>query len=258
MPKIKDLPTQASRYWKGLSFAWKATAQKHALYKYLHGMQTDIVDCLRRSNKVGHVVELACGTGVLAARILNNCQPKSYTGIDINPISFKEASKLLSHNPKVTLIEGDIYDNAVRTLIPKADKVICFDALMHFSDLAEVFSYIHDEVLVSGGKFLGNIINSAQEKEMYLAQADFGIDRPDYKRTGEKVVERRQALEQFRSGQIPEAAVCDMIQQGMLRANSLTRAELEQKLLVAGFQVELIREGCHLFFIASKTSESKG
>jgi SAM-dependent methyltransferase len=251
MKRIKDLPIQVAQYWRGLPFAWKTTLRLHPLFNYLNRNRSIIIDHLRRSSNVGHVVEIACGTGEFARKILDNCNPDRYTAIDINPISIQEARNILSLDPRVTLIEGNIYDDPVRKLIPKADNVICFNALMHFPDLDEIFRYIHEEVLVTGGKFIGDIVNSAREKEMVLIESR-GVDRPNYIRTGGRYLERRRALKQFKSGEISGSAIPKMIKEGLLRTYSLTRTELEKRLSAAGFQVDLIHEGYDLLFFASK------
>ncbi|MFA4966979.1 MAG: class I SAM-dependent methyltransferase [Candidatus Margulisiibacteriota bacterium] len=251
--KIKlDLPLQVRSYWRSLPFAWVATPNQHALYSYLQFMQTQVIDFLRARGNGIRILEIACGTGRLAKRIMDECNPASLFAIDINPKSIIEAKKALSVDQKVTLVEGDIYNSEIRAKIPVADAVICFDALMHFPDLDELFKYVHDDVLADSGIFIGNMIHSAREEEMYKVLATCGEDKPGWARIALNYKERSQAMKRFRTEGIPDDEIEPLMQQGMLRVNSLSRIELERRLAEVGFKTELIDENYHLFFIARK------
>jgi demethylmenaquinone methyltransferase/2-methoxy-6-polyprenyl-1,4-benzoquinol methylase len=91
----------------------------------------EIIDTILKNAEVRdgqHVLDVACGTGVLFDYYLDR-NVASITGIDISPEMAKIAQSKYADNPKVTVICGDV-EEAIFS--QKFDRIVVYNAFPHF------------------------------------------------------------------------------------------------------------------------------
>lgn len=97
-----------------------------------------LVECVWKITKPVHMLDLACGYGYLAEKLLPHMpEGSAYTGVDISEDFLKEGRRLFQGNPQVEFIQGDVlslelpkkYDMVISQLLlsylPDAGEAIC-------------------------------------------------------------------------------------------------------------------------------------
>jgi ubiquinone/menaquinone biosynthesis C-methylase UbiE len=113
--------------------------------------QDEVVAQLR-SARLRRVLDVGCGTGILAARLCEDLQPDLVTGCDFSAGMLEQAA---TRSQAATWIQGD----AVHLPVPDGtvDAVVSTHAF-HFFPQAEALAEFH-RVLVPGGRLVVGLVN---------------------------------------------------------------------------------------------------
>ncbi|KPI02732.1 hypothetical protein OK074_5212 [Actinobacteria bacterium OK074] len=103
------------------------------------------------------VLDLACGTGTVTARLLDRFPGATSTGVDLDPALLTIARGTFAGDDRVTFVEADLTDPAWRSLLPYDgyDVVLTATALhwLHSEPLAALYGQIA-ELVRYGGVFM--------------------------------------------------------------------------------------------------------
>ena len=143
-----EIATQEFPAYEGLAPIWDLYARQHQP-DYAAFLDTLAI---LRNDPIRSVLDLACGTGMLAARLA--VDGRQVVGVDVSPAMLAMAKVRCARHPEVQLVEGDFRN--VR-LGRQFDAVVCgSNSLNYLSDpgeLAQVFRVVEDHVR-PGGVFL--------------------------------------------------------------------------------------------------------
>ncbi|MFG2310083.1 class I SAM-dependent methyltransferase [Streptomyces sp. NPDC048566] len=103
------------------------------------------------------VLDLACGTGTITARLLDRLPGATSTGVDLDPALLAIAEGTFAGDDRVTLVTADLKDPAWRTRLPydSYDAVLTATALhwLHSEPLVALYGQIA-ELVRDGGVFM--------------------------------------------------------------------------------------------------------
>ncbi|MEU3984983.1 class I SAM-dependent methyltransferase [Streptomyces sp. NPDC026672] len=103
------------------------------------------------------VLDLACGTGSITARLLRRFPDATSTGVDLDPALLAIAEGTFAGDDRVTLVAADLKDPAWRAALPydAYDAVLTATALhwLHSDPLADLYGRIA-ELVRDGGVFM--------------------------------------------------------------------------------------------------------
>ncbi|MGV9423761.1 class I SAM-dependent methyltransferase [Streptomyces sp. NPDC003656] len=103
------------------------------------------------------VLDLACGTGTITARLLDRFPGATSTGVDLDPALLAIARGTFEGDDRVTLVEADLKDPAWTAALPydSYDAVLTATALhwLHLDDLTDLYGRLA-KLTRDGGVFM--------------------------------------------------------------------------------------------------------
>ncbi len=147
---------QLSVNWNNWLDQWDKQQERYRPHRE-EGLQTivNIVESVV-TNGQGRVLDLACGCGSISKRLLAQLPHLDIIAVDRDPVLLRIARGLFDGNPRVTVVEADLYKTDWAKALAKSqfDAVVTATAL-HWLPATDVQRIYHDlsTMLRSGGIF---------------------------------------------------------------------------------------------------------
>ncbi|ALG10928.1 class I SAM-dependent methyltransferase [Kibdelosporangium phytohabitans] len=149
---LRNVAPDGREYWAA-RFWDRASAEEHPVLRKSFLDQKDAIAGYLSKYAAGITtsLEVACGTGEFTKLTADLTGVKEMTAIDISSQGLARTQQRVDHD-NLKLVHGDFWkENG----LPKADLVMCVDAIHHLGDIKEVLTRLRSFVK-PGGLFIGN------------------------------------------------------------------------------------------------------
>ncbi len=150
---IGNTPPNGKSYWAA-RFWDRDSAERHPVLAPAFLRQKETIARYLRTYGDGAEtsIEFACGTGEFTRLTAEGTAVRDMTAVDISAHGLDLARQRVRHD-NVRFIQGDFWADHG---LPRADLIVCVDAIHHLGDVRTVLQRLHSFVK-PGGIFIGNV-----------------------------------------------------------------------------------------------------
>ncbi|HTE27808.1 class I SAM-dependent methyltransferase [Flavitalea sp.] len=129
-----------------------------------------LLNYVAKKNRPLKILEIGCGNGWLSNRLAG--VPKTeVTGLDINVIELKQASKVFAHRTNLSFVPGDIRDGVLGN--NRFDLIVFAASVQYFSSFIEIISSAKKLLKVNGEIYItDSMFYNQKDIEMAKARSD--------------------------------------------------------------------------------------